>query len=175
MADLRVMTFIDGSNLYHSLKAEFSRTDLRFEKLCEKLAGDRRLVRNYYYNAAVDQSKEPIRYKDQQRFFQTIETLPYFELRKGRLVYRDWPNVGPYEKGIDIQIATDMIMHAVRGTCDVVLLISGDNDFVGALQAVKDLGKNVEVALFGKGSYSLRGVADRIIELNATFLQDCWK
>ncbi len=61
----RVMVFIDGSNLYHSLRDAYRRTDIDFAKLCAKLAGPRELVRGYYYNASVDQVREPQRYGDQ--------------------------------------------------------------------------------------------------------------
>jgi uncharacterized LabA/DUF88 family protein len=55
--------------------------------------------------------------------------------------------------------------------------VAGDNDFAGAVQAVKDNGKHVEVALFGKEgtSQQLRSVADRVIPINARLLKDCWK
>lgn len=176
MADIRVMVYIDGSNLYHSLKEAVGRTDIDFQKLCAKLAGDRRLIRVYYYNAPVDQTKEPQRYKDQQRFFNALKDVPYLELRLGRLVYRNWPSVSPYEKGIDVRIATDMLTHAVRDNYDVATLVSGDSDFSDALQAVKDLGKNVEVALFGRRtSQHLREVADRVLTLDEQFVSDCWK
>ncbi len=33
----RVMIFIDGSNLYHSLKNYFNRTDLDLGRFCQKL------------------------------------------------------------------------------------------------------------------------------------------
>jgi uncharacterized LabA/DUF88 family protein len=57
------------------------------------------------------------------------------------------------------------------------VLVAGDNDYVGALQSVKDNGKHVEVALFGKEQTSrqLRAVADRVITINARFLKGCWK
>ena len=82
-----------------------------------------------------------------------------------------------YEKGVDIQLATDMITHSYKGNYDVAILVAGDNDFVGALQAVKDNGKNVEVALFGKEwtSMQLRNVADRVINIDGRFLRNCWK
>ncbi|MCK4697791.1 MAG: NYN domain-containing protein, partial [Dehalococcoidia bacterium] len=98
-------------------------------------------------------------------------------LRLGRLVYYNWPNTPPYEKGVDIQLATDMITHSFKGNYDVAVLVAGDNDFVGALQSVKDNGKHVEVALFGKESTSrrLRMVADRVVAINSRFLNGCWK
>ena len=173
----RIMIFIDGSNLYHSLKNIFSRTDLDIGKFCHKLLGRRKLVRIYYYNAKVGKKEEPERYKHQQAFFAGVNAIPYSELRLGRLVYTNWPSVPPYEKGIDIQLATDMITHSYKNNYDVAILVAGDSDYVGAIQAVKDNGKHVEVALFGKGGTSrrLRDVADRVITINKSFLRECWK
>ena len=176
MAD-KVMVFIDGSNLYHSLKNYFSRTDIDIHKFSRKLLGRRQLIRIYYYNARVGQKEEPERYRQQEAFFAGVNAIPYSELRLGRLVYTNWPSVPPYEKGIDIQLAIDMITHSYKNNYDVAVLVAGDNDYVGAIQAVKDNGKHVEVALFGKSGTSrqLRAVADRVITINTRFLQDCWK
>ena len=173
----RVMVFIDGSNLYHSLKTFFKRTDIDIGKLCHKLLNKRRLVRVYYYNAKVGFKEEPQRYRDQQAFFAGVNAIPYSELRLGRLVYHNWPNTPPYEKGVDVQLATDMITHSFKNNYEVAVLVAGDNDFVGALQSIKDNGKHVEVALFGKerSSYRLRMVADRVISINSRYLKGCWK
>jgi uncharacterized LabA/DUF88 family protein len=173
----RIMIFVDGSNLYHSLKNYFRRTDIDIGKFCQKLLEKRRLVRIYYYNARVGLREEPERYHDQQKFFAGIDAIPYCELRLGRLVYNNWPAAPPYEKGVDIQLATDMITHSYKNNYDTAILVAGDNDFVGAIQAVKDNGKNLEVALFGKErtSMQLRKVADRVITINARLLNRCWK
>lgn len=172
----RVMVFIDGSNLYHSIRGACGRTDLDFESFSQRLAGGRTLVRSYYYNAAVDQTMEPERYGNQQRFFARLRRVPRFEVKLGTLVYRNFPEVPPYEKGIDVRLATDMLTHAFRHNYDAAILVSGDNDFADAVQAVKDLRRTVEVALFGSpgSSHRLRDVADDVIALNAEFIQDCW-
>ena len=173
----RVTIFIDGSNLYHSLKHHFGRADLDIGRFCRRLQGRRHLGRIYYYNAKVGVKEEPERYRQQQAFFASVNAIPYSELRLGRLVYNNWPSVPPYEKGTDVQLATDMITHSYKNNYDVGILVAGDNDFVSAVQAVKDNGKHVEVALFGKEGTSkqLRSVADKIITINARFLKDCWK
>jgi len=173
----RVMIFIDGSNLYHCLKNFFRRTDIDIGKLCNRLLDKRRLVRIYYYNAKVGLKEEPQRYRDQQAFFASVSAIPYSELRLGRLVYYNWPNTPPYEKGVDIQLATDMVTHSFKNNYDVAVLVASDTDYVGALQSVKDNGKHVEVALFGKErtSYQLRMVADKVVTINARFLKGCWK
>ncbi len=173
----RVMIFLDGSNMYHSLRHFFKRTDLDIGKFCQRILGKRRLVRIYYYNAQVGRKEEPERFKEQKKFFDGVAAIPYMELRLGRLVYNNWPNSPPYEKGVDVQLATDMITHSFRGNYDTAVLVAGDNDFVGALQALKDNGKNVEVALFGKERTSmyLRNVADRVVTIDARLLKGCWK
>jgi len=173
----RIMIFIDGSNLYHSLKAFFRRTDIDIGKFANKLLEKRRLIRVYYYNARVGLKEEPDRYRDQQKFFNSIEAIPYCELRLGRLVYNNWPNSPPYEKGVDILMATDMITHSYKNNYDVAIVVAGDNDYVPAIQAVKDNGKNTEVALFGKQSSSLqlRKVTDTVIDINKRLLNKCWK
>lgn len=173
----RVMIFIDGSNIYHSMKSHFRRTDIDLGKFCNKLSDRRRLVRIYYYNAEVGRTEEPERYRDQQKYFSGIEAIPFIELRLGRLVYSGWPSSPPYEKGVDIMLATDMITHSFKNNYEVAILVAGDNDYVGAIQAVKDNGKNVEIALFGKErtSLQLRKVADQIIPTDGRYLRGCWK
>ncbi|MFC2069768.1 NYN domain-containing protein [Chloroflexota bacterium] len=173
----RLMIFIDGSNLYHSLKSHFKRTDIDIGKFCHKLLDKRRLIRIYYYNAVVGRREEPDRYRDQQTFLNSVGAIPYCELRLGRLVYINWPNSPPYEKGVDIQLTTDLLTHSYKNNYDEAILVAGDSDYVGALQAVKDNGKNVEVALFGKERTSrpLRAVADKIITIDKRTLKGCWK
>lgn len=174
----RVMIFIDGSNMYHSLKAYFHRTDIDLNKFCEKLVNKRKLVRIYYYNAEVGQVQEPERYKDQRSFFDSVEAIPYCELRLGRLVYTNaWPTSPPYEKGVDVMLATDMLTHCFKGNYDTAILVAGDSDFVGALQAVKDDGKHVEAALFGeeRTSVPLRKVADVVHIIDGNLLRGSWK
>ena len=172
----RVIVFIDGSNLFHRLREHHQRTDLDSGGFVTKLSGVRRLLRTYYYGAMLDQTREPDRYRGQQRFYANLERIPRFEMRLGQLVYPPSPGAPPYEKGVDVKLATDMLLHASRGNYEVAILVSGDTDFVDVIQGVKDLGKNVEIALFDpRGSQALRQVADEVIELNAEFLSGCWR
>lgn len=46
------------------------------------------------------------------------------------------------EKGIDVKIAVDMVRKClIEKECDVCVLISGDADFIPAMQTIKDAGK----------------------------------
>ena len=172
----RVMIFIDGSNLYNSLRTGFARTDLDYGRFVAKLAAGRRLVRTYYYGARVDRTRQPEQYRGQQRFLWELSQVPRLELRLERLVYRNWPESAPLEKGVDIKLATDMLLHAAGNNYEVAVLVSGDTDFVDMVRGVKSLGKNVELTLFSRsGSQSLREVADEVVEIDRPFLENCWQ
>ncbi len=83
----------------------------------------------------------------------------------------------PMKRGVDIQLTTDLLTHSFKNNYDVAILVAGDSDYVGALQSVKDNGKNVEVALFGKERTSrpLREVADKVLTIDGRLLRNCWK
>ncbi|MBI2964906.1 MAG: NYN domain-containing protein, partial [Chloroflexi bacterium] len=139
------MVFIDGSNLYHVLSQMCGRHDLRFGKFVEKLTSGRDLVRAYYYNVRQDRAHNPAAAQEQDRFLTSLEEVPYLETRLG--IYKQ-RGVEMVEKGVDVMIATDLVSGAFKNLYDTAILVSGDGDFFPAIEAVKDLGKHVEVAAF---------------------------
>ncbi len=52
------------------------------------------------------------------------------------------------QKGVDIQLAVDMLSHAYEDKFDIAFLCSGDGDFVPLIDRVHDLGKEVHLAAF---------------------------
>jgi uncharacterized protein (TIGR00288 family) len=81
----------------------------------------------------------------------------------------------PVEKGIDIMLATDLLYFGWNDFYDVAVLVSGDADFAYALQAVKNMGKHVEVAYFESGvSKDLLNVADNRHLLDQGFFRGLW-
>lgn len=165
----RAAIFIDGGNLYHGLKNLFGKVSLDFRKFVEKLAEGCELYRTYYYNAVLDQSIDPDTYRKQQRFFDRLRSLPYFELRLGVLKRREG---GLEEKGMDVKIAVDMVSMAYKGHYDVAILVSGDGDYAELVQAVKDAGQRVINAYFeASRSDALRVACDDAFRLDKEFFQ----
>jgi len=164
----RVCIYIDGSNLYHSLKEECGQARLDFAKFISWLVGSRHLVRTYYHIAAIGQ--DATQAKKHQRFLASLKHIPYLEVKLGRLEPRGSTYV---EKGIDVAISVDMLSMAVKNIYDTAILVSCDGDYVKAIDAVKDTGKHVEVACFQR-AYHLRQHADKIIHLDKTSLAGLW-
>lgn len=177
----KVMVFIDGSNFYHGLKANSLTTKIDFEKFSNALADGRELVRTYYYNAAVNQQQDPQTYKTQQTFLNNLRRTPYLEVKLGymlvnHLTCNTCSNSHPYsvEKGVDIQIASDMIWMAYQNLYDTAILVSSDGDFGPACQVVKNLGKHIENVYFKKSSsWHLLNICDKQTLIDAGFINNC--
>lgn len=168
----RVAIFIDGSNLYHALRANLGRFNLNFAEFVSKLCGSRRLFRTYYYNVLQDPTQRPDAYREQQEFLDILRKTPYMEVRLGSLKIAQGI---PVEKGVDVMLATDLLYFAWNDFYDTAILVSGDSDFAYALQAIKNMGKHAEVAYFESGiSKDLLDIADNRHLLNRSFFSGLW-
>jgi len=132
----RVGIFIDGENIHYSAKHLNMRLD--YLKLCRKLAGDRRLVRAYFYTAVSNQSEGKI---DFVNFLKlngfTVVTKELKSFNEGEAPTRN------VRSSLDIELAID-VMEMARNL-DVVVLCSGDGDFVPLVDSVAKQGKHVEI------------------------------
>ena len=69
----------------------------------------------------------------------------------------------------DIHLAVDMVKLAYNDSYDIAILVSSDGDFVPAIQAVKEKGKNVEnIGFENKFSYHLQQTCDKFSKLKKT-------
>lgn len=172
MENTRVAIFIDGSNLYHALEGNYHRHDINFAEFAAKLCGSRRLFRIYYYNVLQDAAQRPDGYREQQEFLDVLRRTPYLEVRLGSTKVAQGT---PVEKGIDVMLATDLLYFAWNDFYDVAVLVSGDADFAYAFQAVKNMGKHVEVAYFENGiSRDLLNIADNRHLLDRSYFTGLW-
>jgi uncharacterized LabA/DUF88 family protein len=167
-----VAIFIDGSNLYHSLDENCNRFDLDFAAFAQKLCRGRTLFRIYYYNVLRDPNRNPQAYQDQQKFLTALYSTSYLEVRLGSSKIRGDVAV---EKGVDIMLATDLLKFGWESLYDVAVLVSGDGDFAYAVQAVKDMGKHVEVAAFPSNlAWELANAADERELFTPEYFSDLW-
>ncbi|HYD03859.1 MAG TPA: NYN domain-containing protein [Alphaproteobacteria bacterium] len=180
------MVFIDASNLSGGFKTYCLRngyfTDINGKKSINKKISYKNLiseitqgtdfVRGYFYDAAP----VPLDSK-RQGFFDMLRSLEITvvtkELRHKAVTCKHCSvtdsNV-PYQKGVDVSIVTDVMSLAVEKAFDVAIIVTGDNDFVDALDFVKKKGLKVQVVSFNNslGENTMR-VADKVIQLDHIF------
>lgn len=163
----RIAIFIDGSNHYHILKNMFnskiSLNNFNFDKFIKYLIGDRKLIRTYYYTAPLDIAHDPDTYMKQQKFFDKLRRIQNFKLVLCRMQKIEIDGKIAYQvKEDDIHLAVDMVKLAYNDAYDTAILVSSDGDFVPAIQAVKEIGKNIEnIGFETKFSYHLKRECDK--------------
>lgn len=148
----RVAVFIDGNNLFHA--ARFHNIDVDYNRLLRVLLGDGRLLRAFFYTG-VDAGAER-----QQGFLLWMRRNGFRVIQKELKTFYD----GTRKANLDVEIAVDML--SLAGKYDTAVLVSGDEDFVYAINAVAYKGCRVEVAGFRSNTApKLIDVADFFIDL----------
>jgi len=164
----KVAIFIDGSNLYYKLKDKKisleNTAKFNFLEFAKWLARDRKIVFRSYYIGVVraksdDAKAQKMRRRQQQLFSHLMSKKQGFEIKRGFMMKND---DGIYhEKGVDVHLATDLLVGAYENLWDTAILVSSDTDLIPAIEKVKKLGKNVEYIGFAhKPSLGLQRYAN---------------
>ena len=145
----RCLILIDGSNFYFKLKSLklHNLLGFNFSKFSQFLAGAGQVVNTRYYLGRVRQDGTTHADKllaDQQKLLIALKKhqTRYFLgfLLKSDGVFR--------EKGVDVQIAVDMLVAAYENDCDRIILVSSDTDLAPAIKKAQQKGKIVEYVGF---------------------------
>lgn len=153
----RVAIFIDGENIHYSAKHLNMRLD--YLKLCRRLAGDRRLVRSYFYTAVSSQSEGK------------IDFINFLKLNGFTVVTREFKSFNDGDSGSrNVRGSLDMEMTIgameLADKLDSVILCTGDGDFKPLVGALGRKGVHVEVcALREMTSTELIAAADAYTDL----------
>ncbi|KKU67692.1 MAG: hypothetical protein UX92_C0029G0004 [Candidatus Amesbacteria bacterium GW2011_GWA1_47_20] len=147
--DERVVIFIDGSNFYFKLKElNLGRLlDLDLGKFAKFIARKRKIVKKCYFIGKVRQDGTPKSEKlfdGQQKLLGRLKNAGFvyklgYLLKTGDIYH---------EKGVDVQIAVDMMEAAYEDLCDRIILISSDTDLAPAIAKARSKGKVVEYVGF---------------------------
>ncbi len=130
----RVGIFIDVQNMYYSARNLFDRK-VNFGNVVKKLLGDRQLIRAIAYVVST----------------KTGENKPFFDALIGMGIETKEKELKEYFGGAkkadwDVGIAVDAIR--IADNLDVIIIVSGDGDFIPLIQYLQHKGKIVEVGSF---------------------------
>ena len=133
----RVGVFIDVQNLYYSAKDLYN-SKVSFGNIVDDAVAGRQLVRAIAYVVKATGEEQPFFEALQARGIETkVRELQIF---KSGAKKADW----------DVGITVDAIR--IGEILDVVVLVSGDGDFVELVEYLKHHGKQVEAVAFGETS-----------------------
>jgi len=150
----RVGVFVDVQNLYYSAKNLYN-AKVNFSNILKEVVRGRNLVRAIAYVIRTEGMKE-------STFFEALQKIGYHVKAKDLQIFYGGAKKGDW----DVGIAMDIIEMTPK--LDVVILVSGDGDFVPLMEHAKSSGCYVEAASFGKSSSSmLKDTVDEFIDLDA--------
>mgnify|MGYP001313762530 CR=1 FL=1 len=131
-----VVFFLDYANINRAAREKRYRLD--YHDLLQYVGEQRFLIDAYCY--------VPINPRNEHRLDAVIEDL----WRSGYLVTTKVGNIagGTYKCNFDVEITMDMLKAMYQVKPDIIVLASGDADFVPLIQEVRKAGIRVEVAAF---------------------------
>lgn len=149
-----VGVFVDVSNLFYSAKS--AGVEVNYCRLLEHAVAGRDLIRASAYTGVDPENP------NQRKFIDFLRANGYKVLCKDIHKYEG----GRIKANLDIEIAVDIML--LSENLDVVVLVSGDGDFVRLVEAVQMRGVRCEVIGFGiSTSNELIEAADQFTEIGS--------
>src|SRR6266516_6209933 len=149
-----VGVFVDVSNLFYSAKS--AGVEVNYCRLLEHSVAGRDLIRACAYTG-VDPDNP-----NQRKFIDFLRANNYKVVCKDIHKYEG----GRIKANLDIEMAVDIML--LSENLDVVVIVSGDGDFVRLVQAVQLKGVRCEVISFGiSTSNELIEAADQFTEIGS--------
>jgi uncharacterized LabA/DUF88 family protein len=147
-----VAVLIDVQNLYHSAKNLYN-ARVNFREILKTAVAGRTLIRAFGYVVSTKTGEE-------KPFFEALSNLGIeTRIRELQEFYG-----GQKKADWDVCIVIDAIR--IAPSIDVLILVSGDGDFLSLVEYLKNQGKRVEAMAFGKSaSGKLKEQADEFIDL----------
>jgi NYN domain len=150
---MNVKIFFDGQNFYRSLLRYDESLRVDYDRLAiwitQAVGGPGGVFCGAYYYVGVSADAPPL----VEGFLKGLELRPGYFVRREPRVRRSGrcPSCGldyeyTTEKRVDTRLVAELIQYAANGAFDAAVLVSGDDDFVPAVEAVNALGKRVWVA-----------------------------
>jgi len=174
---MRAGVFVDGGYLAAILKAEHEEPRISFDKLSDIVAGpEYERLRTYFYYCMPYQSDSPspeekVRYSRTQGWLLHLQRLPRFEVRLGKLERRG----NSFEqKRVDVLLSVDLVRMSWDHQIQKAVLITGDSDFVPAVQAAKDAGVLVHLYYSEESAHhELRDACDERTPITRDLIARC--
>lgn len=157
----RAIIFMDGTNFFLQVIKGMKLPVLKLNivKLCQNLVeSSYTLLKIYFYTAPLSQQVDKQAYREQQILIQRLKNNPLFNVKTGRTVksqdFRKCKHCRETiifrtrkEKGVDVNLVTDMLTLCFYDHYDKAILISNDSDFYPAVTEIKKR-KNIDIACY---------------------------
>ena len=180
----RVAFFIDGFNLYHSLKDNAPDCRwLNLRKLCEHYINPEKetIVSIYYFSAIatwhpdITKAQKHTQYIERLRKENVIPVLGKFKEKDIHCKECGKSFKSHEEKRTDVNVALKIVSEAVLNNYDTGILVSGDTDMIPAIETVRSLSLNKRIGVLfplKRFTNELKEIADFNLKIKKDVLLD---
>jgi uncharacterized LabA/DUF88 family protein len=148
----KTICFIDDANIFHGQQEQGWRIDWqKFTKLLEQDGEE--VWQVYFFSSENDQPSA-----GETNFYQYLKEQLHWEVFTyplGRKTVTcancNETRTLPAEKGVDVGLATKMLMLGINKAYETAILVSGDRDYLETVKFVKGLGLRVEIVSWRNG------------------------
>lgn len=141
----KTICFIDNANIFHGQQHSGWRVD--WEKFADFLSRNGEIWQTYFF---ASQNDPPT--PQEENFFSFLREklrweVSLYSLGKKTLTCANCnhTHTSPTEKGVDIGLATKMLMLGINQAYETAILVAGDRDYLETVKFLKGLGLRVEV------------------------------
>ena len=147
----KTICFIDNANIFHGQQDSGWRID--WERFLKHLEQDESIWQTYFFASETDPPREGASsfyqfLKEQLRWEVVVYPLGKKTLKCDNC---DHTHTTLVEKGVDIGLATKMLMLAMNQAFETAILVSGDRDYLETVKYIKGMGLRVEVISWRAG------------------------
>jgi uncharacterized LabA/DUF88 family protein len=184
----KAAVLIDGGYFGKVRELVFNRPEIDLLKFSNIICQPYERFRTYFYDALPWQDSPPTteqtqRMSRKQGFLDSLKMLDRFEVRIGRvqkveiLCSRGPPHVKFDQKLVDVLLSVDMVRLAWSKQVEMIVLVSGDSDFVPAVKAAKEAGMTIRLVYsVGPNVYAhteLLQSCDERLEITQDLINQC--
>ena len=142
----KTICFIDNGNIFHGQQEAGWRID--WQKFAEYLSSDGDSVWQTYFFASEHDPPLP----NESSFYQFLREQLRWEVSLYPLGTKtvtcfscSHTHKLPAEKGVDVGLATKMLMLGINQAYETAILVAGDRDYLETVKFIKGLGRRFEV------------------------------
>ncbi|MBS3966597.1 MAG: NYN domain-containing protein [Truepera sp.] len=163
--------YVDGFNLYYGALRRGPYKWLNLERFFTLLRQDDEIRKIWYFTALIDGPNRA----NQETYLRALRTTPLVGIQHGRykqkIVRCNVTNCryrgvrefrAPEEKGTDVKIALQMLDDAYQGSCDRMVLVSGDEDLLPAVELIKQRFPHLSMTVYVPARDPRRAAATRL-------------
>jgi len=159
----KMAIFIDGGYINRLSRDNFliDNYSIDYKKFVKWISGTSTIFRAYYYDCLPYQSYKPTRrererFSKKREFFFSLEKIPRFCVRQGKLAYRGKDGGGKpifAQKQVDLLLGLDSGSLVSTRKFDEVAIVAGDSDFIPVVEFAKKEGVIVWLIHGPSGTY----------------------